>query len=55
MVNRFKAYLEVPFDEDTSSEEFTYKTSGRLPMAAGWAQQDQLKWSLSRSRADEPH
>ena len=54
MGNRFRAYPEVTSDKDISSEEFTHKTRGRLPMAAGWAQQDQYKWSWSRSRADEP-
>ena len=43
MGNRFGAYPEVTSDEDISSEEFTHKTSGKLPMTEGWAQQDQLK------------
>ena len=52
MGNRFEAYPEVTSDEDISSEEFTHKTQGRLPMTAEWAQQDQLKQPWSRSRAD---
>ena len=55
MGNRFGAYPEVTSDEDISSEEFTHKTPGRLPMTAGWAQPDQPKWSWSRNRADEPY
>ena len=45
MGNRFGAYQEVTSDEDISSEKFTHKTLGRLPMTAGWTQQDQLKQS----------
>ena len=48
-------YPEVTSDKDISSEEFTHKTPGRLPMTAGWDQQDQFKWSWSRSRADDPY
>ena len=54
MRNRFRAYPEVTSYKDISSEEFTPKTPGRLPMTAGWAQQGQLKWLWSRCRADEP-
>ena len=53
--NRFGAYPEVTSDEYISSEEFTHKTPCTLPMTAGWAQQDQFKWSWSRIRADEPY
>ena len=53
--NSFGTYPEVISDKDISSEEFTHKTPGRLRMTAGWAQQDQLKWSWSRNRADEPY
>ena len=55
MGNRFGAYPEVTSDKDMSSKEFINKTPHRLPMSAGWAQQDQLKWSWPRSRADEPY
>ena len=33
--NRFKTYPEVTSDEDISSEEFMFKTPGRLPITAG--------------------
>ena len=52
MGNRVGTCLEVTSDKDISSEESTHKTPGRLPMTAGWAQQDQFKWPGSRSRAD---
>ena len=55
MGNRFGAYSEVTSDDDISSEEFTHKTPAILPITAGQAQQDQLKWSWSRNRADEPY
>ena len=42
---RSRTYPEITSYEDISSEEFMHKTLGRLPMAAGWAQQDQFKWS----------
>ena len=38
--NRFRAYPEVTSEEDISSEEFMHKTSGRLPMSVGLAQQN---------------
>ena len=41
--NRFRIYPEVTTDGDNSSEEFTQD------------QQDQFKWSWSRSRADDPY
>ena len=55
MGNRFGAYPEITSHEDISTEEFTHKTPGRLPMTAGWAQQEQCKWSWSRRRADETY
>ena len=48
--NRCRALPEVTSDEDAS----TPKTPGRLPMSGGWAKQDQLKLSWSKSRTDEP-
>ena len=51
----FGTYQEVTSDEDISSEEFTHKTQGRLPMTTGWVQQDQFKGSWSRGRADDPY
>ena len=53
--NRFGTYPEVVSDEDISSDKFTHKTPGRLPLTVIQAQQDQFKWSWSRSRADEPY
>ena len=54
MENRFGAYPEVTFGKDISCEEFIHMIPGRLSMTAGCAQQDQLKQSWSRRRADEP-
>ena len=55
MGNRFQIYPEVTSDEGISSEDFTHETPGRLPMTAGWTQQDQFKWLRTRNRADEPY
>ena len=32
-----------------------HKNPGRIPMTTGWVQEDQFKWSWSRSRVDDPY